>query len=480
MSLRSARFIARRTTVHDDVPLPRAERREPRTLPSALLFALVALLALAAPAVVRAQRVAKDATAAAPRLSGTERRIADWVTQHREDQVAMLQRVVDIPSGTFNVAGVRQVGDVFRAALDSLGFQTRWIAMPDSMRRAGHLFAEHVGKSGRARILLIGHFDTVFEGPGQGFVREDTIARGAGTSDMKGGDVVILYALRALEAAGALKDANIIVAFSGDEEAAGDPLSISRRDLVAAGKRSDVALAFEGEEEGQAVVGRRGASEWVLRVTGRQGHSSGIFGPHASDGAIYETARILNDFRTAIPRDSNVTYNVGVLVGGERVSLDSATLQGTAAGKTNIIPPNAAAVGDLRFLSDDELRGTRTRMREIVARNLPGTSAEISFQDGYPAMTPKPGNFHALAVYDSVSRALGYGAVAPNDPSKRGAGDISFVAPDVPAGLDGLGVAGRGSHSPNELVFLSSLPVQTQRAALLIYRLSRQPSAVTP
>jgi glutamate carboxypeptidase len=420
-----------------------------------------AFLALA-PSVVTAQ----------PKLSKQERRIREYVAKNRDAQVAYLERVVNISSGTMNFPGVRRVGEVFRASLDSLGFETRWIAM-DSVNRAGHLFAEHRGKAGGKRLLLIGHLDTVFEGEGQQFVREDSTARGAGTSDMKGGDVVILYALKALYAAGALKDASIIVVFTGDEESAGEPLSIARRDLVEAAKRSDVALAFEGGSRGSAAVGRRGASTWLLTVKGNQAHSSGIFNETVGYGAIFEAARILDGFRQALAGEQYLTFGPGIFLGGTAVTFDTARVSGTTSGKLNIVPRAATVPGDLRFLSEEQKEKARARMREIVARNLPGTTAEIAFYDEYPAMAPTPGNYHLLAAYDSVSQALGYGKVEAGDPGRRGAGDVSFVAPIID-GLDGLGTSGEGSHTPEERVYLGSLPMQTERAAVLFYRLSRE------
>jgi glutamate carboxypeptidase len=405
-------------------------------------------------------------------LTPTERKIRSSVQQQRQAQVDFLERAVNINSGTLNVEGVRQVGDVFRAALDSLGFETRWAEMPESMKRAGHLIAEHKGKPGGKRVLLIGHLDTVFEGEGQHFARLDSMARGAGSADMKGGDVIILYALRALRDAGALDDANIIVVFSGDEERAGSPLDVARRDLIEAAKRSDVALAFEGGERGIATIARRGDSRWTLRVTGRQAHSSGVFRKGVGDGAIYEASRILDGFREALSNEKYLSFNPGVFVGGTDVTYDTNRVSGTAAGKLNIIARSAVVQGDLRFLSEEQKDSARAKMREIVSRHLPETSAEIIFEDEYPAMPPTDGNRALLASYDSVSRALGHGPVRALDPGQRGAGDVSFVAPYVDA-MDGLGADGIGSHSPNEEVNLNSLPMQTERAAVLIYRLTR-------
>ncbi|HEX6536029.1 MAG TPA: M20/M25/M40 family metallo-hydrolase [Gemmatimonadaceae bacterium] len=429
-------------------------------------------LFLAIPALLLALATAPALSAQGTRLSRAERRMRDYIQKHRSEQVDMLARVVDINSGTLNVEGVHRVGAVFRAALDSLGFETRWSEMPASMHRAGHLIAVHRGRDGGTRILLIGHLDTVFEGEGQQFVREDTAARGAGSSDMKGGDVIIIYALKALRAVGALKDANITVVFSGDEEAAGDPLSVSRRDLIEAGKRSDIVLGFEGGSREVATVARRGDSNWLLTVRARQSHSSGIFGDSTGDGAVFEAARILDAMRGQLSHEQYLTFNPGIIVGGTDVTFDSAHVTGAAAGKLNIIAPTVYVQGDLRFLSEEQKANARERMRAIVAEHLPFTSAEIAFGDEYPAMPPTAGNRALLAVYDSASQALGYGAVEALDPGKRGAGDISFVAPYV-SGLDGLGADGAGAHSPRERVFLPSIVMQTERAAVVLYRLSR-------
>lgn len=409
-------------------------------------------------------------------LDRTEQRLRASITAAREQQIDYLQRVVDIPSSTLNLDGVRKVGAVFRASLDSLGFQTSWVAVPDAVGRAGHLVAEHRGKAGAVRLLLIGHLDTVVEPAGANFVREDSSARGIGAADMKGGDVVILYALKALQAAGALRDLNIAIVFTGDEEHPGEPLEQARRALIEAAQHSDIALAFEAGNRADATVARRGASGWRVTASGRQAHSAGVFGDAAGYGAIYEVARILDAFRTQLGGEQYLTFNSAIIVGGTDVTYDTVAISGTAASKLNIVPSSAVAHGDLRFISDEQLQRTRERMRAIVAQHLPGTDATIMFRDEYPAMSPTPGNARLLAVYDSASRALGFGPVAPLDPGRRGAGDISFVAPLID-GLDGLGALGSGSHAPGERVDLKTLTMQTERAALLLYRLGRRPAA---
>jgi len=405
--------------------------------------------------------------AQAQTLSPDEQKIASYIDAHQAEQIALLTRVVNLQSPTENIAGVKQVGMVFKSQLESLGMTARWIDMPAEMKRAGHLLAQTKGTKGK-RVLLLGHIDTVLSG--EKFKREGNRALGTGTVDMKAGDIVMLYALKALDSAGLLKDRRIVVMLTGDEENAGRPLEISRGDMVAAAKNADLALSFEAAAGNRATVGRRGSSNWALEVTGQTGHSAGIFRNDAGAGAIFETARILDQFYESLHKEKNLTFNPSVIVGGTQAALNGT--DGIASGKTNVIPAKVLVSGDLRFLSEQQKEAARAKMRDIVVRSLPRTSAKITFEDRYPAMTPNDGNYQLLKQLDQVSQDLGAGKMEALDPAERGAGDIAFVSHLIP-GLDGIGASGGGAHAPGEFVELDSLPLLTKRAALLIYRLTR-------
>ena len=410
----------------------------------------------------------------AQQISPKEQSIVDYLQDHDEEQIDFLEQSVNINSGTLNLAGVKEVGMMYKKELDAIGFTTRWIPMPDSLDRAGHLFAEIKGNTGKT-ILLIGHLDTVFEKDHdfQTFDRSGNMASGPGANDMKGGNAIIIYALKALHAAGVLEDKNIIVAFSGDEEKAGRPLTISRKDLIEAGKKADIALGFEtATGMNYATVARRGSSGWSLKVEGKQAHSSGVFNEDTGAGAIFEMARILNAFYTEVKGEELLTFNPGVLVGGTQINFDNAKSEGSAFGKTNVVASQAKVYGGLRFISEEQKERAREKMRAIVSQHLPQTSASIEFTDAYPAMQPTEANQALLDVLDTVSQDLGYSEVNPYDPGKRGAADISFIAQYVD-GLDGLGAMGKGAHSPNETVNLETFIPITERAALLIHRLTR-------
>lgn len=402
----------------------------------------------------------------AQKISPEEQKLVDYIDAHTTEATALLEKTVNIESPTENLAGVRQVGAVFKAEFESIGFTTRWLNMPVEMKRAGHLLAEKKGTKGK-RILLLGHIDTVLSG--EKFRRDGNKAFGTGSSDMKAGDVVLYFALKALQETGALKDASIIVMLTGDEEDSGDPVAVSRGDMVAAAKRSDLVLSFENGGSNIATVARRGSSDWTLEVTARSGHSSAIFKGMGS-GAIFEAARILNQFYETLRGEEYLTFNPSVISGGTEVEIKDQTL--TTRGKTNVVPAKVIVRGDLRFIREEQKEAARAKMREIVARSLPGAAARITFADGIPAMSPNKGNYNLLKQLDAVSQDLGFEKIGALDPGARGAGDVAYVTHLIP-GLDGLGATGGGAHARGEYADLDTLPRQIKRAAVLIYRLTR-------
>ncbi|WP_428684083.1 M20/M25/M40 family metallo-hydrolase [Sphingopyxis sp.] len=418
------------------------------------------------------------APAAAAKLTPAEQRMTKTVETEKGRTLALLERLVNQNSGSQNLEGVEKVGQMMRAELEPLGFTVEWKPMRDT-GRAGHLIATHTGKPGAKRLLLIAHLDTVFEpdSPFQTFTRKGDMGEGPGAGDDKGGMVVVVAALRAMQAAGTLKDANIEFHMTGDEEDSGTPIEKARADLVAAGKRADVALDFEGlvRDEGADMgsIARRSSDSWTVTATGKSAHSSGIFSAAAGDGAIYELTRIIYRFRTELP-EPNLTFNVGLIAGGQQADLDAGGIRATANGKTNIIAPIAIARGDLRALSPEQIERVKTKMTAIVAQHAPGTDAKISFDPGgYPPMAPTQGNKTLLVKLNGVNRDLGLAEMAPLDPLKRGAGDISFVAADVD-GLAGLGPYSTGDHAPGEAVDIPSISRQATRAAILMSRLSAE------
>lgn len=412
-------------------------------------------------------------------LDSTEQAMVAWIEANNPAAETLLIESVNINSGTMNFAGVRATGELLRPHFEALGFATRW-EDGASFNRAGHLIAELRGAGGGPKLLLIGHLDTVFEAdsPFQTFTRIDADhATGPGITDMKGGNIIILQALGALQAAGVLAPMDITVVITGDEELSGEPLSRSKQALIDAAEYADIAIGFENGDGNPATanISRRGSSDWTLRVTGTPAHSSQVFREDIGPGAIYETARILMLFLQDLQQEQDLTFNPGRIIGGTEISHDDPASSGTAFGKNNVVAEHALVTGDLRAVSLDQLQRARATMQAIVNDNFPHTSAEIVFDDGYPPLAPTACNARLLEVYSQASRDLGQGTVEAVDPRLAGAADVSFTAGLVEMAIDGLGMSGPGGHTVNETGILSSLPSQSKRAALLLYRLHNNP-----
>lgn len=409
-------------------------------------------------------------------LDRTEKKLVKYVDDHNEEGLALLKKIINMNSGSMNFEGVRAVGDVLMKEFAALGMEVEWIDGKE-FNRAGHLVAKIEGGKGK-KILMIGHLDTVFEkdSPNQEWRQvSEHIVKAPGIADMKGGDMIILQALRALHDAKLLKDMNITVVMTGDEELSGKPLDKARKALVDAAKWADIALGFENGDGDPttAIVARRSSSGWTLKVTGNAAHSSQVFKPRVGAGAIYEASRILYQFYEELSREEYLTFNPGVIVGGTTVTYDDGMNQGTAFGKSNVVSKDVTVTGDIRCISPEQLQRTQQTMKAIVARHLPQTDATITFGTGYPPFAPTEANYDLLAQFSKVSQDLGFGEVKPVDPSNAGAADISFTSQYVEMGIDGMGMGGADDHTINESGDLRTFPMQTKRAAVLLYRIMK-------
>ncbi len=409
-------------------------------------------------------------------LSPVEFEIKEKILNMQNNQVKLLETLVNINSGTENIAGIHEVGEILKLELEKIGFKTRWINLPKNMHKASTLIAEHMGKSEK-KLLLIAHLDTVFPktSPFQKFTRKGNQATGPGVIDIKGGDIIILYALKALYDVHVLQDMNITVVFTGDEESSGKPVALSRQPLIEIAKKSNIALDFENSISlDTASIARRGISNWTIQSQGKEGHSSKIFDSAYGDGAIFEIVRALNAIRTETYNEHYFTFNPGVILGGAKVNYDKTKSEGFAFGKGNVIAKTGMATGDMRFISLEQKIKMQKKIKFIVDQHLDRTTAAVSFEESIPSMSPTKNNMDLLNEYSQVSLDLNQGHVSQLDPGERGGGDISYVASIMSANLVGLGASGTGAHSEQETIDLNSLPIQTQRAAVLMYRLTHK------
>ena len=437
--------------------------------------ALAAMLLLAAAATPTQAKSPPSA------LSKVEQKLVQSVDRHLPESLALLERVVNINSGTSNHAGVRAVGTQFAAELDALGFQTRWVD-GESFGRAGHLVAERGSPQASVpKIVLVGHLDTVFE-PDSPFQRfqhlDDSTATGPGVIDMKGGDVILLLALRALHDAGRLDRLRVAVVLTGDEENAGRPIAAARAALVDAAQGAAAAIGFEdGDGDPRhVIVSRRGSTGWTLDVRGTPSHSSQVFTADVGIGAIFEASRLLERFRDSLAFEPYLTFNPGLVLGGTSLTHDDAAARGTAFGKSNVVAETTVVTGDLRALTLEQREHARAVMERLVADGSPRTSARIVFDDSYPPLAPTDGNRRLLAMVDQASRDLGLGPLEPVDPARAGAADVSFLSGTVPMIIDAMGLKGSGGHTVLETAKLQTLAVQAKRVAVTLSRLAQTPS----
>ncbi len=400
------------------------------------------------------------------------------IVKHLNDQypeaMRLLEKSVNINSGTMNFAGVKAVGMLYKKQFEDIGLTTQWVDGA-TFNRSGHLLAEYAGNG--PKILMIGHLDTVFAQDDE-FQKfrpiDERYVAGPGITDMKGGNVIIIEVLRALKAAGTLENLNIKVVMTGDEESSGRPLSQSKAAIIDAAKWADIALGFEDGDSNikTAVVARRGSVNWKLDVSGRAAHSSQIFSDEVGYGAIFEAARILNEFRTQLAGKGELTFNPGLIAGGTETNLQAKTSTATAFGKNNIVAKDLIVQGGIRALTQEELDNAKTVMYNIVSQNLLHTNATLQIGDGYPPMAPTPGNYQLLELYSQASMSLGYGTVEAVNPRNAGAADISFAASHVEMALDGLGLMGSGGHTKDEVADMDSFRKNMHKAAVLMHRLS--------
>ncbi|PRI12475.1 M20 family metallopeptidase [Leucobacter massiliensis] len=357
-----------------------------------------------------------------------------------------LAQLVAIDSGSDDPAGVNRVADWVEGRLEAIGFTTE--RSSDPRGRSGDTLLGRRAGTGRRRILLFAHMDTVFargEADARPFsIGADGRAHGPGVTDDKAGVVAALHAAAQLIAAGAEEYGELMLAFTPDEEtgsAVGGPF------LEALAAEADVAFCMEcARENGDLVVARKGAIDLELEVYGRAAHS-GIEperGAHAGLEAAHLTVFVQ---RLADPA-TGLTANVGVLRSGER---------------TNIVPDRASLRVELRATRSAVLADALARIEaRAAAPEVDGTRVETIVTDSCPPLeeTPAIARLGNLAV--ELAGRIGFRTALART---GGVSDGNRVAARGVPTLDGLGPVGGGDHTPGEWLDVASVP---QRLALLV------------
>lgn len=412
--------------------------------------------------------IAQTAENIEPNLSADELELVDWLVNEEQNMVQLLERLTNINSGSLNKPGVDAITAIFREEFGTLGFANSLLPgdrvdMPScpgsdySIDVTDHLLSTREGQG--KRLLLMGHMDTVFppESPFQSFrVQGDTIY-GPGVADMKGGLVVMLYALKALAASGDLDAMTISILLNSDEEVGS--LS-SRKYLEEQARNHDYGLVYESSGTDNLVRTRKGLGQARFVINGRASHAGGAHEQGRS--AIKELAYKIVEIENMTNYESGVTVNVGVVSGGEA---------------RNTIAPCAEGFVDLRYPQPDQGTDAIAQFESIFGQvySYPVDSGEITTNSWVnlhrPPKIPTPDSDHLLEKTRAIGRLLGQ-ELGVTDSGGGTDGSLT-QAVGLPT-LDSLGIAGTGAHSNREEARLSSLLQRAQLSAILLRRLGRE------
>lgn len=371
----------------------------------------------------------------------------EWVDARRDEMLAFLKRVVEIESPSEEKGGVDAVGAVFQEAYRAMGCAIR---LERQTQYGDHVIAETPAQRG-PRVLLVGHMDTVYPVgtiAARPFTVRDGRAMGPAVMDMKGGLVVMLFALRALAETGGLGSARVVL--NSDEE----PGSPTSRDGWP-GRAAGVHWAFvlePGKEDGSLVSRRKGVGIFRLTVTGRAAHAGAE--PEKGANAILSMAH-LAIAATAIARpEQGTTVNVGTLRGGTH---------------PYVVAERAEAGIDVRVPSAAEAERVVRELQALASRTaVPGTSTRLEGLFHRPAMEEVAGTDALKTLVAACGEEVG---LRVRYVTSGGASDGNNIAAAGVPTLDGMGPAGAGAHSETEWMDVESFYQKTKLLALVLRRL---------
>ncbi|MFD9126106.1 M20/M25/M40 family metallo-hydrolase [Kitasatospora sp. NPDC059571] len=372
-----------------------------------------------------------------------------------------LAELVALDSGSYSADGVNRVAAWMARRLEGIGFTTERIPVgPVDGRACGDVLVARLAGSlppaaGGARIVLVGHMDTVFEdgtAAARPFRTDGTLAHGPGVSDDKGGLLAGVTAAELLAVNGRASFAELVVLATPDEEI-GSPASRPVTERIAAG--ADFALALEcARENGDLVVERKGVADLLVTVTGRAAHAG--IEPERGANAALAAAHLVVALQALNGRWTGVTLNVGVVRAGTR---------------TNIVCPEAELQVEVRATTVAGLYTAIAAIREAAAvTRVDGTSARVEEVDLCPPMENTAAAQALLTLACEAARELGLDIKGA---STGGVGDANLTSGLGVPTLDGLGPIGGADHSPQEWLDTASVPSRIALLAALIERLRR-------
>ena len=360
-----------------------------------------------------------------------------------------LKRYIDQPSGSFDKDDVECMADLITEDFSSLGFTVERI--PGQVH--GPVLRARIG-TGEKQIMLMGHMDTVF--PRDVYVpfRDlgDGTAMGSGVIDMKGGIVILLYALEKILPVLDLTKVRLCAVINPDEEI-GSPESHGV--ILETAKESCAALSFEPSgDHGRLTCARKGVTSVLVACQGRPGHAGAEYTKCAS--AIQGLCAQITKLYTLRDDSREISFNAGKISGG------------TAE---NVVAPRAQCNCEFRYFDEALKPVLMKRIQEITAEEpVPGVTTTLTFGASHPAIDLNPRSQKLLDMAQAIAREQGRELVHERT---GGAGDISIAGQAGIGVLDGLGMMGRGMHTVQETANLTTMPLQIELGAELILRVSQ-------
>jgi len=370
---------------------------------------------------------------------------ARWLAEQAKPIEQALAELVEVNSFTENVEGGRKVGAMLEELYAIDGLESRRVP---SSKFADHLVVSSTAPtpSGHGPIALVGHLDTVFP-PGmfEGYRRDGDLARGPGVLDMKGGLVVVAWALKALAQAGALPGLRLVIV--ADEEVGSPEGQKVIKDAIAG---SSGALVFEAGRKNDLVITRRkGTGAVTVIAHGKAAHAGNAHKEGAN--ALWALAKLVDRAQGLTDYERGVTVNVGKVTGGT---------------SKNTVPDRADALIDLRFetrADGEALVAALRKAAEECAASVQGTRIEIEGGIARLPLERTEASARLMESYGAAAKASGLGS--GEAPLIGGGSDASTAHAMGIAAIDGLGPRGIGFHTKDEQIEVATLVQKAQALA---------------
>jgi glutamate carboxypeptidase len=374
-----------------------------------------------------------------------------WLGQQKAPMLALLERMVNTDSGSYDKAGVDAVGGILKAFFQAEGLEVETVPN-DTYGEAIRATLPHVSANDQRPIVLMGHRDTVF---GQGeagrrpFRIEGDKAYGPGVADMKAGLVMNAFVAAAFRRFGG-NPGPVVCLVTADEEIASPS---SRPIIEEQARRARIVFNSEpGRASGNIVSGRKGGVFMVMEVTGKAAHS----GANHQDGvsAIGELALKIGKLHALTDYARGITVNVGLVSGGQTV---------------NTVAPWAEGQIDLRYVKAADRQWALDAIRGIVEScELKGTTGALTIRGEFLPIEESETGRRLFALYSGAAKDVGFSVGAE---FTGGCADSGFTAAQGCPTICGVGPAGAKAHSPDEVMYVDTLVPRAQAMALSIMRL---------